>query len=179
MQRYGFCTKSQMFFQKIDFRIVFILYLSKYEMLTRNIFFLSHSKLTFAEMKKKCSIFLVATVIFFESLLPNGLGISQVSRFGELYHHYLEHKQEGTSLGTFLWMHYSSDSGHKTNKEHKNLPSFESQISFLAFVPLISLSMDSNFKENAVFIEVLNSLEYSNLYRFQYLKSLLNPPQLG
>jgi hypothetical protein len=156
-----------------------ILYLSKYETLIRNIFFLSFRNLTFASMIKRSSIFLVAAVIFFESLLPNGLGISQVSRIGELYHHYLEHKQEGTSLGTFLWMHYSSDSGHKTNKEHKNLPSFESQISFLAFVPLVSLNMDSNFKENVIFNEVFNSLEYSNLYRFQYLKSLLNPPQFG
>jgi hypothetical protein len=130
-------------------------------------------------MIKRSIIFFVAVVIFFESLLPNGLGISQVSRIGELYHHYLQHKQEGISLDTFLWMHYSSDSGHKTNKEHKNLPSFESQISFLAFVPLVSLNMDANSKGNVVFNEVFNSLEYSNLYRFQYLKTLLNPPQLG
>lgn len=130
-------------------------------------------------MLKQASIFTIAFVIFFESLLPNGLGISQVSRIGELYHHYLEHRQEGISLNQFLWMHYASDSGHKTNKEHKNLPSFESQISFLAFVSPASLSIDASYKENMVFTEVLNSLEYSNLYRFQYLKSLLNPPQLG
>jgi hypothetical protein len=130
-------------------------------------------------MLKKPCILVLALVIFFESLLPNGLGISQVSRIGELYHHYLEHRQNGVSLHQFLWMHYSSDSGHKTNKEHKNLPSFESQISFLAFVSSVSLSIDSNSKENLVFSEVLSSLEYSNLYRFQYLKLLLNPPQLG
>ncbi|MCP9761518.1 hypothetical protein [Lacihabitans soyangensis] len=130
-------------------------------------------------MLKKTSIFILSLVIFAESLLPNGLGISQVSRVGELYHHYLQHRQEGVSLNEFLWMHYSSDSGHKTNKEHKNLPSFESQISFLAFVSSVSLRIDSGFKENTVFTEVFNSLEYSNLYRFQYLKFLLNPPQLG
>jgi hypothetical protein len=130
-------------------------------------------------MLKKASIFVVAAVIFFESLLPNGLGISQVSRIGELYHHYLEHKQKGVSLNTFLWMHYSSDSGHKTNKEHKNLPSFESQISFLAFVSPVQPILESGYKESIVFYEVFNSLEYSNLYQFQYLKSLLNPPQLG
>jgi hypothetical protein len=130
-------------------------------------------------MLKEPCILVLALVIFFESLLPNGLGISQVSRIGELYHHYLEHRQNGVSLNQFLWMHYSSDSGHKTNKEHKNLPSFESQISFLAFVSSVSLSIDSNSKENLVFSEVLSSLEYSNLYRFQYLKLLLNPPQLG
>jgi hypothetical protein len=130
-------------------------------------------------MIKKTSIFILSLVIFAESLLPNGLGISQVSRVGELYHHYLQHRQEGVSLNEFLWMHYASDSGHKTNKEHKNLPSFESQISFLAFVSSVSLSIDSSFKENTVFTEVFNSLEYSNLYRFQYLKFLLNPPQLG
>ena len=130
-------------------------------------------------MMKRVLIFLVATVIFFESLLPNGFGISQVSRIGELYDHYLVHKHEGINLSTFLWMHYSSDSVHKSNKEHKNLPSFESQISFLAFVPAVILTIDSNFKDNLVFKEVSNSLEYSNLYRFQYLKFLLNPPQLG
>lgn len=130
-------------------------------------------------MFKKVSIIVVATVIFLESLLPNGLGISQVSRLGQLYHHYLEHKEAGNSLGEFLWMHYSSDSGHKTNKEHKNLPSFESQISFFAYVHSVSFDIESCFKANTVFNELSCSLVYSNLYRFQYLKFLLNPPQLG
>jgi hypothetical protein len=130
-------------------------------------------------MTKKVSVLFIAAVIFFESLLPNGLGISQVSRLGELYHHYLEHKQAGNSLGEFLWMHYSSDSGHKSNKEHKNLPSFESQISFFAYVHSVGLRLESDFKENMVHSEFSSSLEYSNLYRFKYLKFLLNPPQFA
>jgi hypothetical protein len=129
-------------------------------------------------MTKSFFLLILSGVIFLEGLLPKSVGFSEVYKFGDLYSHYQEHKQNGISFVDFLWMHYAKESKHKANKEHKKLPSFESQITFLVFTPTVKIISDfSNFI--TFFEEKGSSSAYQNLYRFQYLKSLLNPPQLG
>lgn len=128
-------------------------------------------------MLKRVSVFVIALIMFFEGLLPKGIGFSQTSKIGDLYSHYITHKSHGISFVKFLWMHYSSESKHKANhEEHKKLPSFESQFSFIAFVSQCSFATDLFSKVFEISDRlVLNKTD--NLYHFQYLRFLLNPPQ--
>ncbi|MCP9768955.1 hypothetical protein EGI22_15665 [Lacihabitans sp. LS3-19] len=129
-------------------------------------------------MIKSFFILILSSVIFLEGLLPKSVGFSEAYKFGDLYSHYQQHKQEGISFEDFLWMHYAKESKHKSNQEHKKLPSFESHITFLVFIPAAKII--SEFSKSVTFFEGKSSSStYQNLYRFQYLKSLLNPPQLG
>jgi hypothetical protein len=129
-------------------------------------------------MFKVILISFLSFTILLESLLPKGMGISQASIMGDLYSHFLEHNQKGISFEKFLWMHYSSDSKHKKNSEHKKLPSVESQSTFLSIptfdgaTPVLSNSVP-NFNEFKI------DFNYTNLYNFQYLSYLLNPPRIA
>ena len=130
-------------------------------------------------MLKQVSIFIIASIMFFEGLLPKGIGFSQASKIGDLYSHFITHRNEGISFEEFLWMHYSSESKHKANNDdHKKLPSLESQFTFIAFVSNCAISTDCYSKTFEISDRlVLNKTD--NLYQFQYLRFLLNPPQFS
>lgn len=129
-------------------------------------------------MIKSFFILILSSIIFIEGLLPKSVGFSEMNKFGELYSHFLEHKQEGVSFETFIWMHYAKESEHKSNQEHKKLPSFESHITFLVFQPSVKIYTELINIAKA-FEAQIGISNYQNLYRFQYLKFLLNPPQLS
>lgn len=129
---------------------------------------------------KQLLVISLAMVIFTESLLPKGIGLSQDFKFGELIAHFQEHKDTfGESFGflDFLQMHYASDSKHKQQNHHDNLPCLDGHSVLIAIsLPLNVLSFTI---ENAV--SVISSAQlstYLNSYHFQYAFDFLNPPQV-
>lgn len=128
---------------------------------------------------KQLLVISLAMVIFTESLLPKGIGLSQDFKFGELVAHFQEHKDTfGESFGflDFLQMHYASDSEHKQQNDHDNLPCLDGHSLLIAIsLPLNVLAFDI---ENAV--SIISSAQltgYFNAYNFQYAFDFLNPPQ--
>ncbi len=132
----------------------------------------------FLKMIKKLLVFLLTTIILVESLLPNAIGMTEAIKIGKLYEHFKQHQKFGEDFDKFFWEHYSSDSKHKSSSEHKNLPSFDSGFLAISFhVNYIRIDFVQNvFNDN--FDQKVN-ITYSNTYRFDYLKTLLNPPQKG
>lgn len=126
-------------------------------------------------IKSIFTIFLV-TILFFESLLPKNSLLDQSAKMGELYSHFQIHKKTGSSLKDFLWMHYASNSKHKSQPEHQKLPTIQNQISNYYNLQITEYSY--NF-ESIPSISALNAqnFKYKNLYRFDYLNALLNPPK--
>lgn len=129
-------------------------------------------------MIKKLLIFLLTTIILVESLLPNAIGMTEAIKIGKLYEHFKQHQKFGEDFDKFFWEHYSSDSKHKSRSEHKNLPSIDYGFLAISFqVHSIGIEFDHFlFKSN--FDKKVN-ISYNNTYRFDYLKTLLNPPQKG
>ncbi len=129
-------------------------------------------------MFKEAKILFLVFVLIGESLLPNGLGISQASKIGELYNHFQEHKSEGTSLQEFLWMHYANDSSHKQRDEHKKLPNIQgtSGVVFISNLSLTEILYSKNvfLRENT-----LSSDFYKNFYVFQFQDIFLVPPRFA
>ena len=129
-------------------------------------------------MIKKLFVFVLTAIILVESLLPNAIGMTEAIKIGKLYQHFKVHQKLGEDFHTFFWEHYASDSKYKSSSDHKNLPSFES--GFLAISipghPIVLHFEDNNFLGN--FEKKVNN-SYINTYRFDYLKTLLNPPQKG
>lgn len=126
-------------------------------------------------IKSFFTIFLV-TILFFESLLPKNSLLDQSAKMGELYSHFQIHKKSGSSLKDFLWMHYASNSKHKSQPEHQKLPTIQNQILNYYNINLTQYSCNI---EKAPSISDLNAqnFKYKNLYRFEYLNALLNPPK--
>lgn len=128
---------------------------------------------------KNLLVILLALVVFTESLLPKGIGLSQDFKFGELVTHFQEHKNTfGEDFGflDFLKMHYACNSKHKQQNHHDKLPCLDGHSLLIAIsLPLNVLSF---IVENAV--SVISSAQlsgYFNAYNFQYAFDFLNPPQ--
>jgi hypothetical protein len=128
-------------------------------------------------LKTSLAVFL-ATLLLFESLLPKAVGIAEAAKIGQLYTHFQEHSQAGLSISEFFWLHYASDSAHKTEKAHKKLPSIETAASFFSFY----------WPQSEIFVEVRVSRalynrigfpSYCNLYVFNFQDNHLNPPKIG
>lgn len=128
---------------------------------------------------KQLLVISLALVIFAESLLPKGIGLSQDFKFGEMITHYQEHRDTfGNDFGffDFLQMHYASDSKHKQQNHHDNLPCLDGHTLLIAIsLPLNVLTFAI---ENDVFVISSSLLSaYRNSYHFQYAFDFLNPPQ--
>jgi hypothetical protein len=128
---------------------------------------------------KQLLVISFALVIFTESLLPKGIGLSQDFKFGELIAHFQEHKDtygDSFSFLDFLQMHYASDSKHKQQNHHDKLPCLDGHSTLIAIsLPLNVLTF---IIENAIFIMLsAQLLGYFNSYFFQYTFDFLNPPQ--
>lgn len=129
---------------------------------------------------KQLLVISLVLVIFTESLLPKGIGLSQDFKFGELIAHFQEHKDTfGESFGflDFLQMHYASDSEHKQKNHHDNLPCLDGHTLLIAIsLPLNVLAFAI---ENDIFVISSTQLSaYLNSYHFQYAFDFLNPPQV-
>lgn len=128
---------------------------------------------------KQLLVISLSLVIFTESLLPKGIGLSQDFKFGELIAHFQEHKNTfGASFDflDFLQMHYASDSDHKKQNNHDNLPCLDGHSLLIAISLPLSVLMFNI--ENAVSIISSSQLSaYLNSYHFQYAFDFLNPPQ--
>lgn len=127
-------------------------------------------------MFKSIFTVLIAFTMLFESLLPKNSGISESSKLGEFYKHYVLHQKTGTTFSDFLWMHYASNSKHKSQSEHQKLPSLENSFSFY-FIGNSILNIQNESLRNIANLDFPFNFDYSNLYRFDYLDKLLNPPQ--
>lgn len=126
-------------------------------------------------IKSIFTIFLVA-ILFFESLLPKNSLLEQSAKMGELYSHFQIHKKTGSSFKDFLWMHYASNSKHKSQPEHHKLPSIQNQIS--NYYNLHITEYICNFESfPSILGQNAQNFKYKNLYRFDYLNALLNPPK--
>jgi hypothetical protein len=121
------------------------------------------------------TIFLVF-ILFFESLLPKNSLLDQSAKMGELYAHFQVHKKTGSTLRDFLWMHYASNSKHKSQPEHQKLPTIQTQISNYYNIQLTQYNC--NFESiPTISSPNAHNFKYKNLYRFDYLNALLNPPK--
>lgn len=129
---------------------------------------------------KQFFVISLALVIFTESLLPKGVGLTQDFKFGELIAHYKNHKIAfGDSFGfvDFLEMHYAADSEHKRQNHHDNLPCLDGHSLLLAIsLPLHVLTF--SIKTSVSVIPSEQPSAYLNSYRFQYAFDFLNPPQV-
>ena len=126
------------------------------------------------------SVFIVslASLLLFESLLPNFMSITQSAKIGELYSHFKEHNSAGVSLTDFLWMHYAAESTHKSNSEHHKLPTISLHTGYLFYLPTFIVNLEYIALEIPL-IGKLGTNNYFNNYHFNYLKFLLNPPQFS
>jgi len=128
-------------------------------------------------MLKKWITFHLAFIVFTQSLIPNSFGILQSGKMTDLYAHFIEHKAEGIGLLDFLWMHYASDSSHKSQKEHQKLPSLDQTFGSIIFPAFFNLL--SNFKNSSLKFMNYHEFLYSDLYFFQFQTTLLNPPKFS
>lgn len=129
---------------------------------------------------KQLLVISLALVIFTESLLPKGIGLSQDFKFGEMITHYQEHRDtfgKDFDFFDFLLMHYASDSKHKQENHHDNLPCLDGHSVLIAIsLPQTVLPF---FLENTVVLTITSQLTtYLNSYHFQYAFDFLNPPQV-
>lgn len=129
---------------------------------------------------KQLLVISLTLVLFTASLLPKGIGLSQGFKFGELIVHFQEHKDtygDSFSFPDFLQMHYASDSEHKRQNHHENLPCLDGHST------LVVISLPQNIPslsvENTLLITSSAQLSgYLNSYFFQYTFDFLNPPQV-
>jgi|GWRWMinimDraft_6_1066014.scaffolds.fasta_scaffold14348_1 hypothetical protein len=129
-------------------------------------------------MIKSILIVSLASLLLFESFLPNFMSITQSAKMGELYSHFKDHNKAGVSLSEFLWMHYAAESSHKSNAEHQKLPSINLHFGFLFYIPSFSVYLEKISFEFAL-LGNLDLNHYFNNYHFNYLRFLLNPPQFN
>ncbi len=129
-------------------------------------------------MMKSVLIVSLASLLLFESFLPNFMSITQSAKIGELYNHFKDHKKEGVSLSEFLWMHYAAESSHKSNAEHQKLPTINLHLGYLFYIPSFGVYLEKISFEISL-LENLGLNDYFNNYHFNYLRFLLNPPQFN
>ncbi len=76
-------------------------------------------------MLRQSAIYIITLFTLCSAILP-GQGIAEMQKIPMLvehYHHHLEeHDGEQLSFTSFLWMHYSDASSHKTEESHEDLP---------------------------------------------------------
>ncbi len=129
-------------------------------------------------MIKSVLIVSLASLLLFESFLPNFMSITQSAKMGELYSHFIDHNKAGVSLSEFLWMHYAAESSHKSNSEHHKLPTINLHFGYLFYIPSFSVYLEKIASEIAL-LGNLGLNDYFNNYHFNYLRFLLNPPQFN
>lgn len=122
----------------------------------------------------------LAFVLFAESLLPKGIGLSQDFKFGEMITHYQEHRDDfGTSFGflDFLRMHYASESSHKKQNHHDKMPCLDGHTGVLALTLPIFTSFCSAEKLTSA-LAYAHHGDYVNTYHFLFTDDFLNPPKV-
>jgi hypothetical protein len=128
---------------------------------------------------KKVLIFSLAFIIFFESILPKGIGMEQSFKISELIEHYKTHLAESNgkiSFSEFIWLHYNPASKHENpNHNHEKLPHFDSQISFFIFQNAINVFIILN--QQSVFYNQAKFIELKSSYLFSFALDFFNPPQ--
>ena len=126
-------------------------------------------------IKSIFTIFLV-TILFLESLLPKNSLLEQSAKMGELYAHFQIHKKTGSSFRDFLWLHYASNSKHKSQPEHQKLPTIQTQTSNYHTIQFTQYNCDFE-SISTISSPNAQNFKYKNLYRFDYLNALLTPPK--
>lgn len=120
---------------------------------------------------------LLASLMIGSSLLP-GFGVEQSTKLVELIQHYQQHVKDAPELGfvEFMVMHYGADSEHQKNPNHShhNLPSAGHVVSVYAPITVRFGILAHN---SIVLLSQTAFSRYTNLYSFQAVFSLINPPR--
>jgi hypothetical protein len=74
---------------------------------------------------KQCVLLYLGILFFLSSLLPNFT--EQLQKLPSLLKHYAHHQAEHDSgdFASFLFLHYSDQSAHKSEEDHEDLPLFQ------------------------------------------------------
>jgi hypothetical protein len=127
-------------------------------------------------MKSLIALFL-ATLLLGSSMLPV-FSLDQSAKWAEVLQHYQQHRQEKPDLGfiDFMAMHYGAGSDHQKHHDHshQNLPSVGHSVPVFSPQPLCLVSVPT--------IELVRITKATfsckaDLYSFQAISALINPPR--
>ncbi|TDB63704.1 hypothetical protein [Arundinibacter roseus] len=126
---------------------------------------------------KRLLVYVLSFNLLIGSFLPGG-GWSELAKLPDLVRHFEAHAQKSKgqiSFLTFLQMHYAAGSKHVGTEDHTALPSLQLQVTVALFVPtFFKLQLNA---PKAQLLPGLKNYFWNNLYSFQFLALLLNPPK--
>lgn len=139
-------------------------------------FFLIYSPCKMKAIFKKCVLLYLGILFFLSSLLPNFT--EQLQKLPSLLNHYAHHQadHEVSDFATFLFLHYSDQSAHKSEENHEDLPLFQMS----NFTTLLILQEMPIFVFIAQDItQVVHQQFLDQTYSFTCIGGIFQPPRLA
>lgn len=125
---------------------------------------------------KKYVIFYLGILFFLSSLLPNFT--EQLQKLPSLVNHYAQHQatDEASSFVSFILLHYSDQSEHKSEENHEDLPLFQMS-NFTTLLILQELPVFSFIAQDIAQVYTHQFLDQT--YSFKRIGGIFQPPRLG
>ena len=138
-------------------------------------FFLIYSPCKMRSIFKKCVLLYLGILFFLSSLLPNFT--EQLAKLPSLFNHYAHHQadHEVSDFASFLLLHYSDESAHKSEENHEDLPLFQMS-NFNTLLILQELPVFAFITQDIT--QVVHQQLLDQTYSFAPVGGIFQPPRV-